>query len=65
MTIASSADGIRHVFLRDLVMPASIGVYPHEHAARQRVRINVDLAVTDEAALARHLGRPGRACAGG
>jgi dihydroneopterin aldolase len=51
MTIASSADGIRHVFLRDLVIPASIGVYPHEHAARQRVRINVDLAVTDEAAL--------------
>jgi dihydroneopterin aldolase len=51
MTIASSADAIRHVFLRDLVVPASIGVYPHEHAARQRVRINVDLGVTDEAAV--------------
>jgi dihydroneopterin aldolase len=49
MTIASSADAIRHVFLRDLVLPASIGVYPHEHAARQRVRINVDLGVEDEA----------------
>ena len=38
MTIASSRDGLRHVFLRDLVLPASIGVHPHEHAARQRVR---------------------------
>jgi dihydroneopterin aldolase len=51
MPIASSAEGLRHVFLRDLVMPASIGVYPHEHASRQRVRINVDLGVTDDAAL--------------
>ena len=50
MTIASSRDGLRHVFLRDLVLPASIGVYPHEHAARQRVRINVDLGVTDDTA---------------
>jgi dihydroneopterin aldolase len=50
MAIASSVDGLRHVFLRDLVLPASIGVYPHEHATRQRVRINVDLGVTDEAA---------------
>lgn len=51
MAIASSDQAIRHVFLRDLVLPASIGVYPHEHAARQRVRINVDLGVTDDAAL--------------
>jgi dihydroneopterin aldolase len=45
--IASRASGIRHVFLRDLVLPASIGIHPHEHAARQRVRINVDLGVED------------------
>jgi len=50
MTIASSRDGLRHVFLRDLVLPASIGVHPHEHAARQRVRINVDLGVADDTA---------------
>ena len=43
--IAGSARGLRHVFLRDLVLPASIGVHPHEHAAPQRVRINVDLGV--------------------
>jgi 7,8-dihydroneopterin aldolase/epimerase/oxygenase len=39
---------LRHVFLRDLVLSASIGIYPHEHAARQRVRINVDLCVPDD-----------------
>ena len=41
--IASSARALRHMFLRDLVLAASIGVHPHEHAAPQRVRINVDL----------------------
>jgi dihydroneopterin aldolase len=50
--IASARDGIRHVFLRDMVLPASIGIYPHEHTAEQRVRVNVDLGVADEAARA-------------
>jgi 7,8-dihydroneopterin aldolase/epimerase/oxygenase len=48
--IASSARALRHVFLRDLVLVASIGVHPHEHAAPQRVRINVDLGVEDDGA---------------
>ncbi len=43
-----AGNGLRHVFLRDMVLAASIGVYPHEHAAPQRVRINVDLGVTEE-----------------
>lgn len=47
---ASSARALRHVFLRDLVLQASIGVHPHEHAQHQRVRINVDLAVEDDSA---------------
>jgi 7,8-dihydroneopterin aldolase/epimerase/oxygenase len=47
-----SGPGIRHVFVRDMVLTASIGVYPHEHRDRQRVRINVDLAVDDETAQA-------------
>ncbi len=34
------------IFIRDLVLEASIGVHPHEHVQRQRVRINLDLAVT-------------------
>lgn len=40
--------GVRHVFLRDMLLMASIGVYPHEHAGAQRVRLNVDLAVADQ-----------------
>jgi 7,8-dihydroneopterin aldolase/epimerase/oxygenase len=48
--IANAARALRHMFLRDMVLTASIGVHPHEHAARQRVRINVDLAVEDDGA---------------
>ena len=48
--IASSNRALRHVFLRDLVLPASIGVLPHEQGAPQRVRINVDLGVEDDGA---------------
>lgn len=49
-TIASSTRALRHMFLRDMVLTASIGVHPHEHAAPQRVRINVDLGVEDDGA---------------
>jgi 7,8-dihydroneopterin aldolase/epimerase/oxygenase len=48
--IASSARALRHMFLRDMVLTASIGIHPHEHAAPQRVRINVDLGVEDDGA---------------
>lgn len=48
---ASAAEGLRHVFLRDLVLPARIGVHPHEERAAQRVRVNVDLAVDDPGAV--------------
>lgn len=47
---ASAAAGLRHVFLRDMVLPARIGVHPHEQGGAQRVRINVDLAVDDPGA---------------
>ncbi len=46
--IADAGLGLRHVFIRDLVLSASIGVYPSEHTALQRIRINIDLAVIDE-----------------
>ena len=36
---------IDRVFVRDLVMDASIGVYDHEKVALQRVRLNLDLEV--------------------
>ena len=37
--------GFYHVFVRDLLLDASIGVYVHEHRQTQRVRVNVDLAL--------------------
>jgi len=48
--LADAARALRHVFLRDMVLTASIGVHPQEHAAPQRVRINLDLAVDDAGA---------------
>ncbi len=58
--IADSARALRHVFVRDLVLAASIGVHPHEHAAAQRVRINVDLGVEDDGARPLSRARVGR-----
>ena len=48
--IADAARGIRHTFLRDLVLRADIGVYAQEHGKPQRIRVNVDLGVTDDGA---------------
>ena len=45
--IADAGLGTRHVFIRDLVLSGFIGVYPSEHAAPQRIRINLDLEVVD------------------
>jgi 7,8-dihydroneopterin aldolase/epimerase/oxygenase len=39
--------GIRHVFIRNLELPAQIGVHRHEVGKVQPVRINLDLAVED------------------
>jgi dihydroneopterin aldolase len=55
--IADAVRGLRHVFLRDMVLTASVGVFDHEHRAPQRIRINVDLAVIDD-------GTPGLSRAG-
>jgi dihydroneopterin aldolase len=38
------------VFVRDLVLPFSIGVHEHEKRARQRVRVNAELLVRTSAA---------------
>lgn len=48
-SIADPATRMRHVFLRDMTLEATIGIHPHERAARQRIRINVDLGVQEEA----------------
>lgn len=47
LRIADARLAVRHVFIRDLVLPCSIGVHRHEQTAPQRVRVNVDLAVRE------------------
>ncbi len=44
---ANATLGIRHMFIRDLVLEAEIGVHADEHGRKQRVRINLDLAVNE------------------
>ena len=39
---------LRRVFVRDMVLAASIGVYPHEQSAPQRIRVNIDLLVPED-----------------
>jgi dihydroneopterin aldolase len=48
LKIASAHDNVRHVFVRDLVVEARIGIYRHEKKSAQRVRINLDLSVVDD-----------------
>lgn len=45
--IADALQRRRHVFVRDLVIDAFIGVWRHEHGRTQRIRINLDLAVQE------------------
>lgn len=42
-----SGEGTRRILIRDLVVPCEIGVFPHEHGKKQRVRINATLVVAD------------------
>lgn len=54
------APAMRHMFVRDLVLEAHIGVHAHEHGRTQRVRINLDLAVREDApeTASRQMSRP-------
>ena len=47
LRIAHASRSVRHVFVRDLVIGANIGVYSHERKTAQPVRINIDLTVED------------------
>jgi len=44
---ADARNSLRHVFVRDLVLEAQIGVHSHEKLGTQRIRINIDLAVLE------------------
>lgn len=50
LRIADARTEIRHVFVRDLELTARIGVHKHEKSQPQRLRINLDLAVSEGAA---------------
>ena len=45
--VASAAQRLRHVFVRDLDCMALIGIYEQEKLAPQRVIINIDLSVKE------------------
>ncbi|WP_372618362.1 dihydroneopterin aldolase [Falsiroseomonas sp.] len=42
--------GRRVVFVRGLDLMARLGIHPHEKAAPQRIRVDIELLVQDEAA---------------
>ena len=46
--IADAAKEVRHVFIRDLILTCLIGVHKHERKKPQRIRVNLDLAVTEQ-----------------
>jgi len=48
---ATAAARSMKVFIRDLVLPARIGVHQHERVANQRVRINLELTCTEHAEI--------------
>ena len=47
LRIADAAAGVRHVFVRDLELACNIGVHAFEKGRTQRVRVNVDLGVSE------------------
>ena len=49
--IADAAKEVRHVFIRDLILTCLIGVHRHERKKPQRIRINLDLAVTEQSVI--------------
>ncbi|MGB0695278.1 MAG: dihydroneopterin aldolase [Rhodospirillaceae bacterium] len=48
LRIADAGTKMRHVFVRDLVLLADIGVHAHEHGQQQRIRVNLDLGVHEQ-----------------
>jgi dihydroneopterin aldolase len=48
---STAAVRMMKVFVRDLVLPARIGVYQHEKLGTQRVRINLELVATEHPAI--------------
>ena len=49
LRLAYAENGVRHVFVRDLLLLAEIGVHRHEKRRTQQIRINIDLTVKEDA----------------
>jgi dihydroneopterin aldolase len=49
LRIADAKKALRHVFVRDLVLAGRVGIYEREKETAQRLRINLDLAVREDA----------------
>lgn len=49
-----TATSVSRVFVRDLVMDASVGVYDHEKVTPQRVRLNLDMEVVGSGVTGEH-----------
>lgn len=45
---ADATRSVRHVFVRDLLLESSIGIYDHEKANLQKIRVNIDLCVKED-----------------
>lgn len=45
--LADAVRGIRHVFVRDLKLEATLGIYAEEKIQAQRVLVNIDMTVDD------------------
>ncbi|WP_138380265.1 dihydroneopterin aldolase [Luteithermobacter gelatinilyticus] len=49
LKFADAEKAMRHVFVRDLIIDGYIGIYDHEKQAPQKLCINVDLSVRENA----------------
>jgi len=47
---ADATRSVRHIFVRDYIVDAQIGVWEHEKDTHQKIRISVDLSVQENTA---------------
>ena len=45
--VSNAKAGLRHVFVRDLEVMATLGIYEHEKIAPQRIIVSIDLSVLE------------------
>ncbi|MGB8315812.1 MAG: dihydroneopterin aldolase [Aestuariivirga sp.] len=45
--VSNARAGLRHVFVRDLEVMATLGIYEHEKIAPQRIIVSIDLSVLE------------------